>query len=420
MIAEQGTLSHHLSAHSAIQQRASLTSTSLLILSLLLSACGGGGTRGAGGAPTENENARREAAEQQLLGAQALEEQGRLEEAAYAYEHLWRLYPLPRFLILAARTHDRRGARCSQRLAAWRRASQRCAGCRFQEKIDSRLSAVGSCDREVRFISEPAGAIISVRGERLGKTPLTHRLEPGEYQVVATLGTDQQSATLTLAEGAAQLQFTFAGQIAPAPTAPRGITDAQPATAAPRFIERSQGDLNLKVKLFCEHRSPERGTYLPLHQCDAAPLWEDDRFRVQVETNQAAWVYLLLHNSSGQRQLLFPHRGEAHQSQPGEPLSLPARRWYVMDEVGPVTEKLMVVASAKPIETLEHLQGVNIPPERAAEIREALSRGVKLDSWETPEENSTVEGLSVLGRGDNEGLWLELTLEHRGRRSPTL
>ncbi|MEE2643908.1 MAG: PEGA domain-containing protein, partial [Myxococcota bacterium] len=260
-------------------------------MSLLLSACGGGGTRGTGGAPIEDENARREVAEQQLLGAQALEEQGRLEEAAYAYEHLWRLYPLPRFLILAARTHDRRGARCSQRLAAWRRASQRCAGCRFQEKIDLRLSAVGSCDREVRFISEPAGAIISVRGERLGKTPLTHRLEPGEYQVVATLGAEQQSASLTLGEGAAQLQFTFSSQAVPtattATTAPRGATNAQLTTAAPRLVERSQGDLNLKVKLFCEHRSPERGTYLPLHQCDAAPLWEDDRFRVQVETNQA-------------------------------------------------------------------------------------------------------------------------------------
>ena len=112
MIAKQDILSHHFSAHSAIKRRASLVS--LLVLSLLLSACGGGGTRGAGGAPIEDERARREVAEQQLLGAQALEEQGRLEEAAYAYEHLWRLYPLPRFLILAARTHDRRGARIQQ------------------------------------------------------------------------------------------------------------------------------------------------------------------------------------------------------------------------------------------------------------------------------------------------------------------
>ena len=46
-------------------------------------------------------------------------------------------------------------------------------------------------------------------------------------------------------------------------------------------------------------------------------LWEDDRFRVELSTNHTAWVYLVLQNNRGQRQLLFPRRGEAHQSSPG-------------------------------------------------------------------------------------------------------
>ena len=89
-----------------------------------------------------------------------------------------------------------------------------------------------------------------------------------------------------------------------------------------------------------------------------------------------------------------------------------------MDEIGPVEERLLVIASPTPIDTLERLQEVEIPTQSSEEIIQALSRGVRFES----SDDELVEPVSLrgeqatLGGGSGESLWLELRLDHRGRR----
>ena len=135
----------------------------------------------------------------------------------------------------------------------------------------------------------------------------------------------------------------------------------------PRGGELTQRDaiqlgaaLQVSTALLCERRSEVAAEVV--ERCNGATLHDGDRFKVMVHTSAPAHLYFYLFNGSGQFQMFFPDLGVPNRTEAGGRYALPDASWMRLDDVSDVFERIVVVASRRPIEELEELRGVNLPP----------------------------------------------------------
>ena len=84
-------------------------------------------------------------------------------------------------------------------------------------------------------------------------------------------------------------------------------------------------------------------------------FYSGDRFQLKVHSPQSGYIYLLLENSSGEQQLLYPYAGSGHginRVRANRPMTVPGKTWYKFDD-NPGEEVVYVLISEIPIESLE-------------------------------------------------------------------
>lgn len=92
----------------------------------------------------------------------------------------------------------------------------------------------------------------------------------------------------------------------------------------------------------------------PYNHVDGSPLRSGDAFRVVVEANQPAHVYILLMSSQGEPSVLFPmpEMGLRNPIPGGEMVAIPDDGTFELDAVAG-EESLQILASAKPLTDIE-------------------------------------------------------------------
>jgi hypothetical protein len=93
-------------------------------------------------------------------------------------------------------------------------------------------------------------------------------------------------------------------------------------------------------------------------EVDTATMFRSgERIRLTVESNDSAYLYLVLLGSSGKWSVLFPSSqiaGGNNHIEPGHRYTIPAQHWFAFDDqVG--EEKLFILLSRQPQEDLEEL-----------------------------------------------------------------
>lgn len=139
--------------------------------------------------------------------------------------------------------------------------------------------------------------------------------------------------------------------------------------------------VGLTAFVLCRRKLPD-GRFEDLPNCTEATLAPGDRLKFALEVDRAAHLYVLNSNSRGQFQTLFPDPGVDNELAPGARVLLPpGEDWLEIDDVGPVTEQLRVIASIDKLPALEVLRGLDVParadgkrPEAEAKADAALSR----------------------------------------------
>lgn len=121
--------------------------------------------------------------------------------------------------------------------------------------------------------------------------------------------------------------------------------------------------VELTAYLLCQRKAGSGWEDVP--NCDGAELREGDRVRFGYKTAAPARIYILAHNSTGQFQMLFPDPGIDNESTPNADTFVPGDDWFVLDDVGGVTEVVQIVASAEKLPELEALRGKDFPPQSA-------------------------------------------------------
>lgn len=97
------------------------------------------------------------------------------------------------------------------------------------------------------------------------------------------------------------------------------------------------------------------GGQVPLD--DGARVAGGDAVRLHLRVDRQAWVYVVLLDSAGQLQLLFPSVDIARSNRlaAGKPVTVPGgSSWFVLDEL-PGREQFFVLAGAEPIDDLDRL-----------------------------------------------------------------
>jgi hypothetical protein len=116
------------------------------------------------------------------------------------------------------------------------------------------------------------------------------------------------------------------------------------------------GNLTLKMNIIGQRKEAD-GSYSELLIRDGTMLRSRDNFRVHLETNRPAYVYILLYDSQGKASQLFPDPRINHSglTDAGAKLAVPdANMWFWLDEdLG--TETIFVLASEKPMTDIRAL-----------------------------------------------------------------
>jgi S1-C subfamily serine protease/CHAT domain-containing protein len=134
-------------------------------------------------------------------------------------------------------------------------------------------------------------------------------------------------------------------------------TPQQPATSAVQTAAVPAAEtLEVKMNIIGQREEPDRSVSEVLIR-EGGILQSQDNFQVHVNTNKDAHVYLIIFDSMGQAQLLFPDPkiGMGNMFKAGIDYTIPSEgKWFWLDEnVG--TETIYVLASLAPLEDISAL-----------------------------------------------------------------
>jgi hypothetical protein len=192
-----------------------------------------------------------------------------------------------------------------------------------------------------------------------------------------------------------------------------------PRAVIPVGVEEA-GELGLEVTARCEQKTATG--FAPVRDCAQTPLSAGDRLRLTVAPSSPAHVYVMAWNSKGQFQMLHPAPDEDNLVRGS--LVLPHDDWLVLDEIGDVTEHLVVVAATKRQSHLELLRGVDLPPRTGTHDADALvatrgflgevrARGFKRPAAKASSSSSGAPAaVPVVERGPGVAA-VEITIAHR-------
>ena len=105
-------------------------------------------------------------------------------------------------------------------------------------------------------------------------------------------------------------------------------------------------------ELRCQYRTRFK-RYIAVKNCDASQLASLDRFYLALNLQQDAYIYVIMSNQKNQWQLIYPTLMEDNLIKANQLKTIPAKEWIVMDETENTTDVISILASPRPISTLE-------------------------------------------------------------------
>ena len=154
---------------------------------------------------------------------------------------------------------------------------------------------------------------------------------------------------------------------------------------APELTPVGGGQVRVNAWLVCERRDAE-SRFTTVTDCNATPLTAGDRVRIGYQVDAPAYVYITSRNDRGQFQALLPSPGADARAAPGVPLYFPeGGAWMELDDVRGVTELVQVMASVRPVASLDALRGQALQATDASVRAAALAvEPVLVRGWKLP------------------------------------
>ena len=343
------------------------------------------------------------------------------KNAAIALDTSYRASPSLEVLHLLGRLYDKQPLECRRSLSSWRLMQRSCdEGCALREESLNKLkTAQDECEGSIDLTSDPSGAEVFIDQQPVGATPIKLKVTGGQVQLkVYISGFKMEETTIHLERSWGNKRHHFVldvatplskgifdtkpanrGQITPSPThsatpssapsvmpssAPSATPSSAPSVASAQesqslissqfsneedpFTRMGQvaqidhgrvaisGGVSMIADLRCEYRTRFQ-KYISLPKCDNARLAMFDRFYIAFIPQQDLYIYLVMSNSSGQWQLLFPAPDEDNKFKRGQLASLPKKEWILFDHMRDVEDKISLLASLHPIKELERQRG---------------------------------------------------------------
>ncbi len=166
----------------------------------------------------------------------------------------------------------------------------------------------------------------------------------------------------------------------PAPAKAARQPQAQQQIAADRHSTPvATAPLTLTLNIIGQRKEPD-GSYNEIIVREGSVLCWRDNFQLHLETNRAAYVYVLLSDSQGRASQLFPDPKLDHSGfmTGGSWLVIPSRDlWFWLDE-HPGRETLYVMASEKPMSDIQSLlaQIESVDDEGKRHVSQELKRKI--------------------------------------------
>ena len=111
-------------------------------------------------------------------------------------------------------------------------------------------------------------------------------------------------------------------------------------------------------ELRCQYRTrnvyrSDSVQYIDIKNCDAAQLALFDRYYLALNLQQEAYIYVIMSNHKNQWELIFPSLMEDNLIEANQLTTIPNKEWILMDETKDTTDIISILASPRPIPSLE-------------------------------------------------------------------
>ena len=192
---------------------------------------------------------------------------------------------------------------------------------------------------------------------------------------------------------------------------------AKASKESPKVADRNV--LAMTTSFQCQLRQ-KSGIYKPQRICNGEYFTEDDQVRFEITPKQDGYLYVLVHNDSGQMQMVFPEtRKDKYFLKAGQSYMLPSdpyfKGWWNVDNQKNVKERITIILTKDKDTHLEELRGVDLKPEQAKNyLRVDAVKRRSLSSWKDQGRQSEIkgDGICIESIGDSNKVVTQYFFNH--------
>lgn len=176
--------------------------------------------------------------------------------------------------------------------------------------------------------------------------------------------------------------------------------------------------MRMNTSFQCRIRN-DRGSFKTQRICNGEYFQEDDQVRFEITPAQDGFLYILLHNDSGQIQLVYPEPQTDNSLRSNQTYKVPSdpyfKGWWSVDDQKDVKERITIIFSMEKDANLEVMRGIDLKPEQAkAYLRSDKVKTRSLKSWKDQGSSAIVKGkgISVESVGDSKRVITQYFFNH--------
>lgn len=185
------------------------------------------------------------------------------------------------------------------------------------------------------------------------------------------------------------------------------VSSEQANSRTPSQDSKGSGaSLRMTTSFQCRIKS-DRGKFQSQRICNGEYFQEDDQVRFEIKSAQTGFLYVIVHNDSGQLQLVYPEPSTDNRLVANKSYKIPSdpyfKGWWSVDDQKDVKERITLILTKVPDSVLEHLRGTDLKPEQAkAYLVSDKVVNRSLTSWKEHGSNAEVQGdgISIQSVGD--------------------
>ena len=164
--------------------------------------------------------------------------------------------------------------------------------------------------------------------------------------------------------------------------------------------DSDDGIMKMVTSFQCQIKN-DKGIYQPQRICNGEVFKEDDQVRFEIIPSQMSYLYVLVHNDSGQIQLVYPETNSDQNRLDGQqkyiiPSDPYFKGWWSIDDQKNVKERVTIILSKDRNQTLEGLKGINLKPEQAKTfLQQDPITSRSLITWQGQGQQKEVQGNGI-------------------------